>query len=388
MRQTASRNATPYYYRLGYTLIMTLLYAGMGFYFILQGLALHGEQTDALVPAWAVVLCGVVLILYGGLRLVRSLRYRRSSAAIVAGLAVLLAGCQSKRDDRYTDTFTTGVIRVAVDESFAPVMAEEAKVFENQYPLAGIVPVNVSETEALNLFLLDSVRVAITTRPLSADETASFEARKFYPKSMKIATDGIALIVNNSNTDTLISVAQIKQVLGGELTTWQQLGRTAAGADSIKVVFDNANSSTLRFMLDSICGGELAGARLFAQKSNPDVIDYVARTPGALGIIGVSWIGERSDSTLISFIDRVRVVSVSAEPVATASNSCKPYQAYIALGQYPLRRDIFALLNDPRGALPSSFYTFLSSDRGQRILLKAGIVPATQPLRIVNVNPL
>jgi phosphate transport system substrate-binding protein len=205
---------------------------------------------------------------------------------------------------------------------------------------------------------------------------------------MKIATDGIALIVNNSNTDTLISVAQIKQVLGGELTTWQQLGRTAAGADSIKVVFDNANSSTLRFMLDSICGGELAGAHLFAQKSNPDVIDYVARTPGALGIIGVSWIGERSDSTLISFIDRVRVVSVSAEPVATASNSCKPYQAYIALGQYPLRRDIFALLNDPRGALPSSFYTFLSSDRGQRILLKAGIVPATQPLRIVNVNPL
>ena len=306
-------------------------------------------------------------------------------APLAAGL-LLAASCNSRKNDRYTDTFTTGVIQVAVDESFAPVMAQEARVFENNYPLAGIVPLNVSETEALNLFLLDSVRVAITTRPLSSDEEASFEARKFFPKSMKIATDGIALIVNTANADTLLSIAQIRAILGGELTTWQQLGRTTPGADSVRVVFDNANSSTLRFMLDSICGGELVGAHLFAQKSNPEVIDYVARTPGALGIIGVSWIGERSDSTLIVFIDRVRVVSVSSEPVATAANSYKPYQAYVALGQYPLRRDILALLNDPRGALPSSFYTFLSSDQGQRILLKAGIVPATQPLRIVTTT--
>ena len=306
-------------------------------------------------------------------------------APLAAGL-LLAASCNSRKNDRYTDTFTTGVIQVAVDESFAPVMAQEARVFENNYPLAGIVPLNVSETEALNLFLLDSVRVAITTRPLSSDEEASFEARKFFPKSMKIATDGIALIVNTANADTLLSIAQIRAILGGELTTWQQLGRTTPGADSVRVVFDNANSSTLRFMLDSICGGELVGAHLFAQKSNPEVIDYVARTPGALGIIGVSWIGERSDSTLIDFIDRVRVVSVSSEPVATAANSYKPYQAYVALGQYPLRRDILALLNDPRGALPSSFYTFLSSDQGQRILLKAGIVPATQPLRIVTTT--
>jgi len=30
--------------------------------------------------------------------------------------------------------------------------------------------------------------------------------------------------------------------------------------------------------------------------------------------------------------------------------------------------------------------TFLTSDRGQRIILKSGLVPATQPIRIVNVK--
>jgi len=36
--------------------------------------------------------------------------------------------------------------------------------------------------------------------------------------------------------------------------------------------------------------------------------------------------------------------------------------------------------------LSSGFANFLTSDRGQRIILKSGLVPATQPVRIVNVK--
>ena len=79
-------------------------------------------------------------------------------------------------------------------------------------------------------------------------------------------------------------------------------------------------------------------------------------------------------------------MSVSTEDPAIPSESYKPYQAYIALGQYPLCRDVFAVMNDPRGGVASGFYTFLCSDRGQRIILKSGLVPATQPLRIVNTK--
>ena len=79
-------------------------------------------------------------------------------------------------------------------------------------------------------------------------------------------------------------------------------------------------------------------------------------------------------------------MAVSAETVATPENSYKPYQAYLYYGDYPLARPIYILLNDPRNSLPWGFASFLTSDRGQRIILKSGLVTATQPVRIVDVK--
>ena len=81
-----------------------------------------------------------------------------------------------------------------------------------------------------------------------------------------------------------------------------------------------------------------------------------------------------------------QVMSVSAADKATPENSFKPYQAYLFYGDYPLARSIYALLNDPRSALPWGFASFLASDRGQRIILKSGLVPATQQVRVVNIK--
>ena len=79
MRQTTSRSRLPYYYRLGYTLVMTLIYVGMGLYFIIYARGREEMQTG-LVPEWVLTLCGVVLILYGALRMVRTIRFRRPQA--------------------------------------------------------------------------------------------------------------------------------------------------------------------------------------------------------------------------------------------------------------------------------------------------------------------
>ena len=152
-------------------------------------------------------------------------------------------------------------------------------------------------------------------------------------------------------------------------------------------MFDNKNSSTVRFAMDSICGGkELAEGNVSALKTNQQVIDYVANNPDAMGVVGVNWLGNRSDTTNLSFREEIRVMSVSAEDVATPANSYKPYQAYLFYGNYPLARSIYALLNDPRSGLPWGFASFMTSDKGQRIILKSGLVPATQPVRIVHVK--
>ena len=59
------------------------------------------------------------------------------------GICILgiLAACNRKPKDGLTDTYTSGVIAIAADESFQPIVQEEIDVFEGVYPLAGIVPI-------------------------------------------------------------------------------------------------------------------------------------------------------------------------------------------------------------------------------------------------------
>lgn len=305
-----------------------------------------------------------------------------------SGLLVMLAllsACQSKPKDGRTDTYTSGVIAIAVDESFQPIVQEEIDVFEGLFPLAGIVPRYVTEVEAVNLLLKDSLRLAITSRRLTSAEMQSFSSRKFFPQEIKIATDGLALITHRDNLDTLISVKDLRRILTGEVKQWTDI-YPASHLKSINLVFDNKNSSTVRFAVDSISRGTPLSSQMKALKTNKQVIEYVSKTPDAIGVIGVNWLSDKNDSTGLSFSKEVRVMSVSAEEKATLANSFKPYQAYLFYGDYPLTRSIYALLNDPRSALPWGFASFLASDRGQRIILKSGLVPATQPVRVVNVK--
>ena len=311
---------------------------------------------------------------------------KRKVLIILSLLGVLLfSSCRNTPKDRRTDTISSGVIGISADESFRPIIQQQIDVFENNYPKAGIVPFFVSEVEAINLLLSDSVRLAIATRTLTEQEKEYLKSRKFFAREIKIATDGIAVIVNNQNPDSLISVSDLRKIMTGKVTDWKELNPKSALGE-LKLVFDNPNSSTVRFAIDSICKGEPLSSNLYAQKDNPAVINFVPQTPGAIGIIGAAWIGNQNDTTRLSFTEDVRVMRVSREEIATPANSYKPYQAYLALRSYPLTRDVYILLTDPRTGLATGFTSFVTSDIGQRIILRSGIVPATQSVRIVQVK--
>lgn len=309
--------------------------------------------------------------------------YRPVCAALV--LAGLFTGCQSSKKNGNPETPTSGIIKISADQTFEPILDQEIEVFEGTYPNATIIPEYGSEVEAITLLVRDSVRLAVTTRKLSEKETLALNALKLFPKEVKIATDGVALIVNKENPDTLITIDQLRRILTGEVTSWDQI-YPKSKLGKMQLVFDNPNSSTVRFAIDSICQGKPLSPNLNAQDNNQNVIDYVSKVPNAIGVIGASWIGNRNDSTRLSFSDKITVMGVSRDAAAYPSNSYKPYQAYLAMGQYPLTRDVYIITTDPKSGLPSGFTTFVGSDKGQRIILKAGILPATQAIRVVNVR--
>lgn len=300
---------------------------------------------------------------------------------------VLLSACNRGGKVTRTDTETSGIATIASDESFAPIIEEELAVFTGLNPEADITPLYTSEPELFKLLLEDSIRLIVAARDITEQEKKIISQNKLNPRTQKIAIDGIALIINKENKDSLATVDELKKIMTGEITKWSELSASSkSNLGEIKVVFDNPNSSTLRFINDSISRGATLSNRLSALENNKAVMDYVGRTPNAMGVIGVNWISNPNDTTKLTFKNTIRVMAISRDSIPTYDNSYQPVPAYLATREYPLVRELYLILTDSRGGLPAGFVKFFAGDSGQRIVLKAGLVPATAPTRLINMQ--
>ncbi|MBQ8423859.1 MAG: substrate-binding domain-containing protein [Coprobacter sp.] len=310
-----------------------------------------------------------------------------SFLATILGLTIAMVGCgeQKPKSSLPEETTTSGIITICVDETLMPIIQEEIELFEGLYPKANIIPRFTTETEAFNELFSDSVKLIVATRSLTEEEINAFKARKIFPKISKIATDGVALITNRSNPDSLVTMKQLHDIFTGKITNWKQLNKKSRMGE-LEVVFDNTASSTVRYVVENICKGDSLQGNIKARKDNEGVIEYVSQVPNAIGVIGSNWIGNDADSTNLSFDDRIQVMLISNDPLAFNGNSYQPFQAYIAMQLYPLCRDIYMICNSPRQSLAFGFASFVGSEKGQRIILKSGILPANVPMRVVNVR--
>lgn len=287
---------------------------------------------------------------------------RNQAYIVLLAIATMLTSCWGPDSEAERDTQTSGTIRISVDETYKPLIESEIKVFESLYPKAHIIAEYKPEADCFKDLIADSARLIIVTRDFNDQERKFFKELKITPQSMLLAWDGVALITNKSNPDSILTMDQVRKIMDGSETEkkWQ-------------VVFDNQNSSTVRFIRDSINQGKPLPVSATAAKTNPEVVDYVAKVPNALGVIGVSWISDPNDSASIEFNNKVNVVKVRAD---YGSEFVKPYQAYIALGSYPLKRGFFFCLKEPYSGLGSGFATFLGSYEGQMVIGKFRLFPA------------
>lgn len=281
----------------------------------------------------------------------------------------------------YTDTPTSGVVSISVDESYSLLFDTQIYTFEALYPNAKIKVRYQPEQEALRDLLNDSSKVAVMNRKLTDKESASFKAANIFPVTTKIAEDAIALVVNNNNPDTSLTVNQIKNYLTGVDTTWPHNKK-----QKINIVFDNPNSANYRYMKELINNANF-GKNVFAVKSNPDVISYVSTHENAIGIISVNWISDRDDTLSQSFLKKVKVVGLTDEMYPNELTVFKkPWQAYIANKSYPLCRSVYMINRQTRAGLGTGFVSFVAGEKGQRMMKLAGLVPATMQIRLIQIT--
>lgn len=283
-------------------------------------------------------------------------------------LLLIFIGC--KNSDSTNETIIKGTTNLLVDESFQPIIEDQVAVFQNQYNAKIIIDAK-SEKEIMRAFLQDTSRIVILARRLNDVEKKHFEKLQIKPKVTQIASDAIAFISNKSNNDTLISIRDIVLFMQGK------------AQNRIKgLVFDNPNSSTVRYINNLAGIKNLPQKDVFSFKSNKEVIKFVAENEGMIGVVGLNWLYQPS-SDIVNYIQKINVLSVQG---IGSTTFFPPTQNNLAEGLYPLARDLFIINCQGTSGLGMGFASFVAGDVGQRIVLKSGLLPIRIPGRKILIK--
>jgi phosphate transport system substrate-binding protein len=268
------------------------------------------------------------------------------------------------------ESILKGSATVFVDETLVPIIDDQVAIFESKYD-AKITTVAKSESELLLAFFKEKSGIAVLSRSLTEQEAKVFKQNKINPKTTKFATDAIAIIANKGTKDTLIEIATLVDYLKGEQSS------------SIKgLVFDNPNSSTVRYLQQLAGISSLPNKGIYSFKTNNDVIKFVAENDGMLGVVGLNWLTQPMPA-MQEFVNRV--ISLSVKGI-NSTNFYAPSQNNIAEIKYPLARDLYIINAQGYSGLGMGFSSFIAGDIGQRIVLKSGLLPVRVPGRKLSIR--
>jgi phosphate transport system substrate-binding protein len=281
----------------------------------------------------------------------------------VAAVALM---CDKKKESGQQETILAGTTTILVDESLTPIIEDQVAVFESDYN-AKVKLLPRSEVEAIQALAKDSARIIILARNLNAAERKMFDKRKIIPKVTMFATDAIALIANREHQDTLIALDDVIRFIRGD----------RAGSRIRGLVFDDPNSSTVRQM------NELAGVAttpsegIYSFRTNEEVIKFVAENRDMVGVVGLNWLSQPS-AEVSRYREKINILSLKAKG---GTHYFYPSQNNLAEGKYPLARDLYIVNAQGYSGLGVGFASFIAGERGQRIVLKSGLLPVRIPGR-------
>ncbi|MEE1946752.1 substrate-binding domain-containing protein [Pedobacter sp. KR3-3] len=302
---------------------------------------------------------------------------KKISLALV--LLVLLFGACRRKDKKDTvkETRTSGTTKLLVDASFARILDDQIEVFKSDYPNANVMTTLGNENQILPDFLNGKTKMIVLSRMLKPEEENYYKQRQVPVYTDRFAIDGIALITNVANIDTNITVSEVFEIMKGT----SKSGR--------KLVFDNANSSTIRYFIDSAKVKELPKSGVYTLQSNNDVIKYIAEHKDYIGVVGVNWLLE-NNKDILAYLPQVKMMGVKNLPGKKGDDSYyKPTQNNLIGAKYPFLRNVYIINAEYSDGLGTGFANWLTSQRGQLIVLKSGLGPhklAPREFNIKNTN--
>jgi phosphate transport system substrate-binding protein len=299
-------------------------------------------------------------------------------------LILFMLGCNSQPEE----TTTRGNLHIFIPESLAPIMIDEVNEFLSLYNQYGahITYDVVSADTAAQRFVHDTARIAFLPRPLTWTEREHVKQISPDLNELIIAYDGITAVVNIKNKTENMTTTNLRKILTGSITRWEQLGSTNPTRGIIKVFYQDS-SDVVEYLRQRLLKQNDTytniSARITRTSSDLQTLQSVEKDPMSLGFVGLSWIDSMQKKVKIVNLGRTKedTDTTIILPPEADGKFFSPNPAYIFLNYYPLKRAIY-MYTRTHADLAAGFSTYVATAEGQKLFLKRGLLPGTQKIKL------
>ncbi len=299
-------------------------------------------------------------------------RFLKNKFSVIVFFAIAFSACTNPDTKKEIEnTPGSGVLRLLADDTFKPLLGTTIETFESINPNAKVLLQYYSQEKTFTELIAGNADAIIAGRVLTKTEEEQIKKKGLQPKVNIIASDAIAFVVSKNNPDKYITEEKIASILSGNLT--QQL------------VCDKSSSGNIIYLKNKLnLSNEIKNVA--AAGSDSAVIEYVMSHSSAIGIIGMALVSDYDDVKVKERLSKVNLLTVQYKDSTGKQLEGYPVQEDLVTRKYPFIRDIFVINLDGKMNLGSGFANFMVSERGQRIVLKSGLLPFRMPTREIIIN--
>lgn len=206
--------------------------------------------------------------------------------------------------------------------------------------------------------------IAMASRNIKEKEVALAKKKNIDPYEIKVALDGLAVVVNPSNPVNKLTIAQLADIFTGRVSNWKELG---GKNEKIVVLSREVNSGTHVYFKEHVLrkndpnSGEEFSPGALMLSSSQAIADEVAGNPAAIGYYGMGYISAKQRPVMIAKDEKSEYEMPSIKNVLN--------------GKYPISRPLFLYTNGEPQGLVKKLVDFCLSKEGQEIVLATDFVP-------------
>ncbi len=206
--------------------------------------------------------------------------------------------------------------------------------------------------------------IAESSRSMKKEEIDQAKAKGIVPVELKVGLDGLAVVVNPSNSVEKLTIDQLADIFTAKIKNWKEVG----GKDSpIVLLSREVNSGTHVYFKEHVLRkGDSkstvefdSGALLMS--SSQAIADEIAGNPNAIGYYGMGYVSKAQKALAVAKDAKSEYYTPTLENVLS--------------NKYYISRPLFFYTNGEAKGLVKDFVDFVFSPQGQKIVKETDFVP-------------